>query len=499
MKWLSEKVKGLKRTQKRSRDRETARKHTTTATSTVTSTPSSLRASSPSIRTPRLCNPSPLLDEMDAGIEIDFPSSPPLTRSSSHITLQDSPVASRTESNKRRCMGDKVVEFVVGLMRDGLLKPRFMIELAQMVEAEQEAPSHEVSEEVDCESNNQITPRVHTRVVLGHLSRDLPVGEGGLESPSADERAAADSVPGGTDAAIRDTPALFVPESPQPMEGVEHTSSDCSGDDHASTISHGVDSDSRVRQGHLVSVPTLRKDTPALLIPESPQPMEEVEHTLNSYTGDGHASIHSDAVDSRDRRGHLVWEPAMRDPADGSTRISPPNSSQRRNKRSLSEDPDYVPSSQEESGEDNDLESLGSEEEGSEGSEVGYEDDGDGDDKEDGDGDGEWESGVEAASNVTTAAVSRNAPSVRKKKSSTDVFWDDDVDLNTFYDESAEKNEAPPDINLITADGIPDPGVELLDPTDPKVSRPSTQEEDPPVQLDLRDLRISDDALRNKL
>jgi len=189
----------------------------------------------------------------------------------------------------------------------------------------------------------------------------------------------------------------------------------------------------------------------------------------------------------------------MRDPADGSTRISPPNSSQRRNKRSLSEDPDYVPSSQEESGEDNDLESLGSEEEGSEGSEVGYEDDGDGDDKEDGDGDGEWESGVEAASNVTTAAVSRNAPSVRKKKSSTDVFWDDDVDLNTFYDESAEKNEAPPDINLITADGIPDPGVELLDPTDPKVSRPSTQEEDPPVQLDLRDLRISDDALRNKL
>jgi hypothetical protein len=495
MKWLSEKVKAVKRKQKRKRVREAAheqsdvaqREQTPTATSIETSTPPSLRASSLSTRTPRLRSPSLPLDEMDTEMEGDFPSSPPLARTSSPLIRQDPPVVSRRESNKRVCKGkgNLFAEHTVALMRDGYIEPDLVIQLAQMVKAEKEA-SHTVSEMVDSETNIQITPRIHTRVVLGDSSRGSPVREGRSESQSADERAATDSVPGCTDAAIRDAPESSVPESPQPMEGVERASNGHTGDGHASIHSDGVDSDSRVPQGHLVSDPILRRDAPELSVPESPQPMEGVEDASNDHIG---ASIHSDGVDSdsRDPRGQLVSDPTSRDSVEGSTGISPPNSLQRRNKRSSSEDPDYIPSSQEESGEDDDLESLGSEEEGSEEEEDGR------------DEDGEWESGVEATSNFTATTVSRDAPSVRKKKSSTDVFWDDDVDLDSFYDESTKKNEASPDLNKIAAEGIPDPGVERLAPADPNVSRPSTQEDDPPVQLDLKDLRISDVALRNKL
>ena len=83
-------------------------------------------------------------------------------------------------------------------------------------------------------------------------------------------------------------------------------------------------------------------------------------------------------------------------------------------------------------------------------------------------------------------------------KLTTNVFWDDDLDLDDIYFKSAETDETMSELRAIEPDPILNP--EVLFPQDENVPRSLTLEaEHPPIDLNLKEMEISADKLRDKL
>jgi len=113
----------------------------------------------------------------------------------------------------------------------------------------------------------------------------------------------------------------------------------------------------------------------------------------------------------------------------------------------------------------------------------------------------EWHESDEDENEGSDEPPSRKAPPPSRRKSMTDVFWDDDIDLDDFHAKSTERPKAPLELGDISSDPIPDSGVELLFPEDDNAPQsPMLEAEDLPIQPNQWRLRMfSDEDMRAKL
>ena len=401
-KWLIEKIKSVKRKQKRKRPEHEPR----SVGGTTIGFMSSENSSNPktSTETPTSCRTyTSHIDDMDDVTSEDGVSSQMVTRS------PDINMA------KRRRTENIFLNHTLLLMRDGYMAPDRVIELAQMVKAELVADVR-VSPELDdseMEKPGSPLPAAHGR--HGRHPRVI------AETPE----------PMSMDGPTSDGPSVtHIPGSSQPMDEIEPASHSSVQDVFSNAHCDGVNSES---QGATVAL------GPEPIISDSTKP-ESARHSPSSH---------------RARRWNVMDSPI--------------------------EDPDYRPPTDDSNDEDPELHAE-------EGESEGWGTDEDEDDE------------PEEERTATTAGASVNAVSSGKIKSTTDVFWDDDVDLDGFYLGSDETAEMPTDFGRIAAEGIPDPGVELLNPQDDNVPHsPRLEAEDPAIELNLREAGMSDDYLRDKL
>jgi len=500
LKWFTEKMKSVKRKYERRKkmgtdnhENETPLPGTSSSAghriratpSQPSESPSRLKMSGLSIETPsgsRHPKPSGQDSHSDDNVH-----GLPRTTGKHHFSLARSSTHMPQPLSKRRRTGDACLQLVEGLLRDGYLFPDQVIELGMRFKAEGEGNMAEVegSEEVTPSRGRQGSIR-RGRQVISPTPDRMVMDE---TTPTPRSAAASDEIPSGMGA----PPHL---DSLEPMDGVESTSSippehqpdsrdsddscDSCGDDgpqDGSPLVSGKPKGAESHASHLKSRRTrviyssTDEDESRLEIPPEDDDEPAAENSTRQRDGKGEAGPN--------KRGNIQDHKEIP------------------RETGLDEDGEYQ--EEEEDDEDDEDEEYedevdGDEEDGDDNPEdEESEDEDDGDEEYEDDEDEDDEAEDEDREKSLQRASSKPGPSYRSPpKSSEGAFYH--VDL----DESAEETFS--DLESIKPDPIPDPGIELAFPENENVPpTPRLEAEDPSIQLDLDDLKISDESLREKL
>ena len=533
-KWLGEKMKSVKRKVERKKTKEAARKDGNrtasrqapssegegimTTPSQATISPSSLRMSTPSIETPLA---SRQLASLDSFEKDDGAASSPLAARGLGTSLRRSSAESHHHNSKRRRTGNMFLRHMEDLMRDGYMAPDQVIELAMRIKAEQEGRLDvfgEIEEsEAEAPPARSETASRHGRCghlygpVISQIPDPMDINETtSIRTPRSAARSEEISrMPDPMD--IDKTTSFRTPRSATRSEEISQKLDPMDID---KTTSIGTPR-SAARSEEISLNPA------TTLLPESLEPMEETESVSPSHET---APLDSDRADlesnySRDDSPSISSKPSQARTR-GESLGSPQKS--RRIRDVCSSDGEDEGQSED----DSDIalegppgEGHGDEEEEAEMEEDDYDE---GEEEEWSDGEGERDEEVEQEDDREEDGggdTGRNEPwdyqdedddeepvqevpskPRQSSRRTTDVFWDDDIDLDDFYFESRDSTKTPLEISGIEADAIPDPGVELLFPEDENVPcSPRLEAEDPPIELNLKEMGISDAQLGLKL
>lgn len=465
--WLSEKIKSVKRTQTRKTLKDNSPRKS-----------ESFRADQPAtpIQPSKTHNRTLSLDFDETDSENDFDSSPQATRRRSRLSVGGSVLGSPKAAKRRR-----TEDIFVALMRDGYMKPERVIELARMVQAEQEMNLGSTEQPMELDTEMSTAPKAESHSVQARDNHPLSTSneaEGNLSPDKSPQTRVVSEVPPSDQKKIGALATMAL-ESSEPMEDVELAPNVIPQTAHVHTHSGRAEPASKGSQGDPTCNSTSPKSTKA----------------SGSHNPRRRRVVRSSSED-------LPPSPSMNDGSGDKSNLESLALETEPEDQKGDEDNEYV----EEEEESEDEEYVEEEE-----SDEGDGDDGESEYEESEGEDEEDEKQKENQEEVEEAKEERilhppsnlsfpsKTPSSRNKKCTTDVFWGEDVDLNDFYSQSAKKNELPIDFSGIAADGIPDSGVHLLHENAPNASQEATEEDALPVELNLYDSGISDDDLRRKL